>query len=439
MNSQFGSHRNQTQSPKVRARRTQKDTVNVDSKVGRREWAEVKRWLWLAFFIRLILMLVIHVTEADYELRLTRDGFLYEQVGRDMAEYFRTQGVSPWPSRVESVLDSFYEWQTGIVFYLTGDSVLVMKLSNVIVGSLIPLVVWQTARLIFNARVSQLALIATVFFPTQVYYSTLMVRDTQSTMAMSLIFLGLTAVASRGSFAQITALPAGLLIIAGLRTYMFSLLAILIPAGWAAAFLLVRSREKSRVVARVTLISCVCVMCFAGIGLESLYSGNEGDQIADLDFLNKIRRKMNRGGGAMFSGSDIPEIGHGLLDTVTAFGVGIYYFVFSVNPMKMDSIRQFMALPEVLLIIFCIPAMFRGAKRALRYHLFPLIVPLLIALAVTFAYSGVATNGGPLMRWRMQTINAYVLVAALGWSKRRYVPDRAATLKSQSTRPRPYS
>ncbi len=406
------------------------------SKASRKEWNDVKRWLWFGFLMRFLLMLLINVSEADEQLRLTRDGFLYEQIGISISDYFLTNGASPWPTRVDTVLDALYEWETGIVFYLTGNSVFAMKLLNVIVGSAVPFVVWQTAKLVFDSRISRIALIAAVFFPTQVYYSTLMVRDTQSTMAMSLISLGLTAIAKRGSVLQVLSLPVGLLLIAGLRTYLFSVLIVVIPIGWVLAFLFLKSRIKRKVLVTVFWVLMICLAGITSIGVNSIFSGNEEAAITDITFLNKIRRKMNHGKGAMHSREDLPNIGEDVVETSMAYVIGLYYFFFSVSPTEFTSHRQLMAIPEVVLVVFAIPALFRGGCRIWKHYLFPLFVPILMTLIVTIAYSGVATNGGPLMRWRLQTVNVYILVAAVGWDRHRKFSRRMKSPCKEDVHPR---
>lgn len=369
-------------------------------------------------------MLAFETTGIERTLRLTKDAFLYDQIGKDLAQYWRTGGATTWPGRVgDTPIDSLFEYEVGLVYYLTGDMMVMVRIINVFAGSLVPLIVWKTARLLFDSTVSLRCLLMSAFFPTQVYYSAILVRDSQSTLAMCLIFYGLTAIVSRGRARSMMALPAGLLLIAGLRTYMFTVLILLVPACWIATLILVRARGKARFVARVTGMAVLCGVVAVGLGLNSVFAGNEGQQVLDLDFLNRVREKMNRGGGALYDG-EVPKLFEDPIETIEAVGIGLYHFFFSVNPTEINSIRQVMAIPEVLCVVIAIPALYRGFKRSIRYYPLELSAPLLIAIAITFAYSSVATNGGPMMRWRLQTVNAYILVAAFGWDRRVRLPNR---------------
>ena len=132
---------------------------------------------------------------------------------------------------------------------------------------------------------------------------------------------------------------------------------------------------------------------------------------------------MNKGSGALYQSGDIPELGKEILDTVEGVVVGIYFFFVSVNPTEMDTIRQWMAIPEVGIVPYMIPKIVRGFKRILKHHRFECFSLLAVAIAITFAYSSATTNGGPLMRWRLQVVNVYILIAAIGWS-RQYIPER---------------
>ncbi|HUG91877.1 MAG TPA: hypothetical protein VML55_13650, partial [Planctomycetaceae bacterium] len=123
------------------------------------------------------------------------------------------------------------------------------------------------------------------------------------------------------------------------------------------------------------------------------------------------------------------EIGHSALETSEGLLVGMYYFFFSVNPLDLSSERQVLALPEVLLVIYMFPSLWRGVRRGWRSHRVQLFALVFIALAITFAYSAVTTNSGPLLRWRLQVVNVYVMLAALGWQQQiSTVPARNAAI-----------
>lgn len=375
------------------------------------------RVFWIGMALRLGLATFLQISGVEKSLKLTKDAFLYDRTGKAIAEYYRTNGGTSWPDRTTSVFNHLYEHFVGITYYMTDDSMFAVRIINVIAGSLVILATWRMARYITLPETAFRCGLWACLFPTQLYYSCLPVRDAHSTLGMTLIFLGMTAMTSSGKTRHVLALPVGLLLTAGFRTYVATVLVILIPIGWLATFLLVRSRGKSRFVGRVAVVAAIALALFGPTGAEKIFSTGKASQVTDIDYWNSTRAKMNSGGGALYSDGDVPEIGDSIAGTVQGIAIGLYFFFVSVNPTEMSSVRQWMAIPEVLIVLYMIPKMYRGLCRVLKYHRFQFVSVLFVAAAITFGYSSVTTNAGPLMRWRLQVVNIYIIVAAIGFAR----------------------
>lgn len=382
------------------------------------EFARIMRVFWIGLVLRCGLVLTLQLTGLERTLKLTKDAFLYDRVGKQIAEHYRTNGGTSWPDRVTGVLDHLYEHFVGLTYYVTDDSMLVVRLINALAGCLVILATWRMARYVTDAETAFRCGLWACFFPTQFYYSCLPVRDAHSTLGMTLVFLGMTAMTASGKRMHVMALPLGLLLTAGYRTYVASVLLFLIPAGWIAAFLLARSPNKSQFFGRVALLGVIAAGVTGPAGVERLFSTGKAANITDMDYWNSTRQKMNRGSGALYGDEYVPEIGKSITDTVTSVAIGLYFFFVSINPTEMSSVRQWMALPEVLIVLYMVPKLYRGFRRIMRFHRFEFIAVLFVAAAITFAYSSVTTNAGPLMRWRLQVVNVYIVMAAIGLSKR---------------------
>lgn len=355
-------------------------------------------------------MLLIHVSGAEKSMSLTKDAFLYDRAGLGIAEYYWTQGATEWPARVTGFIDFAWEYFIGIVYYVIGHNPLAIKLVCVIAGTLVPYVHYRTALIVTNDRqIAFAVLLISTFFPTQVYYSALMVRDSVSALSVSLLFLGLAQYIRNTTYFWWVTFGIGFLILIGLRSYLASLIAIVIPVSFLITALVSAGGRARAVTAMVALGVAV-----AGIVFFSPELIDELDlQYADVDYVNKVRNKMNSGSGAMYSGG-VTEVGSDLVDTLSSFAVGLYFFFFSVNPTQLGSIRQIMALPEVALVA---GGTFFGIKgiwilwKERRDIILPLLIPTLV---MTLGYSAATTNGGPLMRWRMQLLGVYLILAATG-------------------------
>ena len=261
-----------------------------------------------------------------------------------------------------------------------------------------------------DAKIGLTVLILSAMFPTQVYYSALMVRDSVSALSVSLLFLGLAQYIRHTTFFWWVTFFTGFLMLTALRSYLASLLAIIIPVSFLITAL-VSQGGRTRVVSGM-LALLVAVFCVTTFAPELI--GELDLQYTDVDYVNKVRNKMNSGSGAMFADGSVTEVGGGLIDTISSFAVGLYFFFFSVNPTQIGSIRQIMALPEVLLVASGTYYSFKGAWtlwKERREIFLPLIIPTLV---MTLGYSAATTNGGPLMRWRMQLLCVYLILAATG-------------------------
>jgi hypothetical protein len=378
---------------------------------------DISRWLVLGFAVRLLLMLIIHFSGAEKSMSLTRDAFLYDRVGAEIAQYYVSGGIESWPDRVTGVVDFGWEHFIGLVYYFFGHDQLYIKMVCVIIGSLVPFVHYRMTKIVTNdSTIAYTALILSIFFPTQVYYSTLMVRDAISSFAVSLIFLGLAEYIRQASAGWWLKVGLGFLIMLGLRSYLATMLVLIVPASFLITAL-VSSGGRGRALAGMMTLG----IATAGIVFVAPQLIGEVDtQFTDLDYINKVRTKMNRGSGAMFDGS-VTTVGSDLVETAISFAVGLYFFFFSVNPTQLGSVRQIIALPEVLLVVFGTFYSFKGGVvlwKERRDIILPLLIPTLI---MTLGYSAATTNGGPLMRWRMQLIGVYLILGATGFitSRRR--------------------
>lgn len=119
-----------------------------------------------------------------------------------------------------------------------------------------------------------------------------------------------------------------------------------------------------------------------------------------LDSWNAIRRQLNSGSGALYKDDSVPRVGESAVETMQSVTVGIYFFFLSVDPTDVRSVRQWLVLPEVLLVLYMMPSLYRGFWCVMRHHRFEFLSVLLVAAAITLAYSAATTNAGPLLRCR---------------------------------------
>lgn len=383
--------------------------------------AAEKVWILRVFVIglllRLALALVFEFTNLEQSLNLTKDASLYDRVGKKLAKYYQSDGETTWPGRVSGFVDHLYEHIVGITYYLTDDSVLAVRVINILCGSLVILVTWRMARYVTDADTALWAGIGVCFFPTMIYYSCLPVRDAQSALAMALVFLGMTAFSASGKRRHIMALPLGLVLMTGYRSYVSIALFILLPASWVLTPLVSRSKQNAQRARNHMLVAVLAAVVITPVAVAMLSSTPKAQKLINVRSWNQIRQQLNSGKGALYDADAVPHLGESAIDTFQGVVVGFYFFFLSINPTEMSSIRQWIALPEVLIVLFMFPSLFRGGCRVMRHHRFEFVSVLFVVAAITLAYSCVTTNAGPLMRWRLQVINVYIVVATIGFGK----------------------
>jgi hypothetical protein len=125
----------------------------------------------------------------------------------------------------------------------------------------------------------------------------------------------------------------------------------------------------------------------------------------DLDYINQTRINIgDHGSGAFFSDPSSALWGKDLVGTLKALATAIYFSFISLDLTSLGSVRQLMALPEVLVTVMLLPHLFRGLLQSWR-HLRQKTLPLMVfAFGILAVYGSATTNMGAMFRWRMQAL-----------------------------------
>ncbi len=244
--------------------------------------------------------------------------------------------------------------------------------------------------------------ILTAFFPSFIYWSCLMLKDPLSIFAMVLLVLAVVALRESFSVKWLAAMGFSLLSFLAVREYMFFVAMFFI----AMSYFPVEGRRTGLLV--VKMLAIVLLVGGAAYGMGFGFMGIDYIQQShyfDLDYINQSRVKIgDHGTGAFFDDPSSALWGKDFLSTLKALGAAVYFFFVTLDLANIDSFRQLMALPEVLIIVLLLPAMFRGmlySWRYLRQRSLPLMV---FAFGLLAVYGSATTNMGAMFRWRMQAM-----------------------------------
>ena len=150
-----------------------------------------------------------------------------------------------------------------------------------------------------------------------------------------------------------------------------------------------------------------------GFGYFGIDYGREAEYF-DVEYINHIRTAMgDHGTGAMFEPDEVPTWGGDPQQDIMTALTGIFFFFVTLDLTSIDSTRQIIALPEVLLFLVLIPSLIRGTKVcwAHRETTFPVLV---FAFGVMAVYVVGTTNMGAMFRWKMQIMPLFLILITVG-------------------------
>lgn len=361
-----------------------------------------------------VIAIVLRVAMA---LVLNLGGFLFSGMSRDSIRYHITgleiarQLASGSPVDLKSWIDDAWFLLIGYVYYLLPSHPIVIQLINALLGSLAAV---MTAEMVWkaygNAKCAFFAGWLLAVFPSFVYFNALMLKDAASLFLIATLGWAIVSLRVQFAFRYVVVILLCLVGYLGIREYFF------LVGGALAMLALLPIFGRSA----VTLKGLVLVM--AGYaGLVAVLGAIVPDlfftrtDYFDIDYINATRDRLNRGTGAIGDSN----WGGDLLENIEAGLTGIYYFLFSIDPLGIDSNRQLFALPEMLIMLLAVPPLMRGMLMTWRHYRATAIVLIIFGIGVLSVYVSATTNAGALFRWRMQAFPFLFGILAMGLSLKR--------------------
>jgi hypothetical protein len=360
--------------------------------------AFLQRLVLYGFAVRVILAVVLEWT--GWSPLFAPDEKTYADTGRMMALYWSGDiFVKPW--RFSSAQPLGYFYVNAVMFYLFGTNQLPVKILNAFIGACSARYVFLLARSLFGANVGRRAALFCEFLPSLVLWSVLNIRDVWVVFLILFISWKSYAVVRGYSPGSLVSVVLGSLALTWFRDYLFYVVAI--PP--VVAILIGR---------RSHLMRNFVLALAAGFGIMLLVQHAQAGATAidrmTLEALSKTRQDLAIGGSTVGENVDISTPGKAL----AYLPMGLVYFLFSPFPWQITSFLKAFTLPEMLLIYFLTPAMFRGIRYTLRTRLREALQILLVTTLLTVSYALGEGNVGTLYRHRAQAISMYLMFAAAG-------------------------
>jgi len=363
--------------------------------------AAARRFLWRlfagAFVVRLIGVLLISVTDAIRSLSLSPDSLRYHEEALAIAEEMRG-GFFNAPNWIDNGWFQF----TGLVYYVLGPDPLYIQLVNILLGALTPLVVFRLVLEVYGVeKLARVTALLVGFFPSFIYWSCLMLKDPLSIFSVSLLVLAIVNLRRSFSAGTLAVMAFCLLMLLGVREYLFFVSVFLI----VVSYIPVEGRRTIPLLATMTgVVALIGVTTYAaGFGVFGLDYIRQSHYF-DLEYINQSRINISHGTGAFFDAPEDAVWGESAGSTFRALAAAIYFFFVSIDLTQIGSLRQLMALPEVLMFLLLLPSLARGLRYS-WHHARQAALPLAVfAFGLLAVYGSAATNMGAMFRWRMQAL-----------------------------------
>jgi 4-amino-4-deoxy-L-arabinose transferase-like glycosyltransferase len=293
------------------------------------------------------------------------------------------------------------------VYELIGRNMLAIQFINAAVGAAAPAVIYYIAQHLFNnVRVSRLAAILTCFFPSLVLWSSQALKDGIIVLVLALAILATLRLMEKVTVRYVAVLTACLLGLLSLRFYIFYMMI----AAVVGAFVVGSKSDSVRSLAGRFLAMAVIGLFFTWFGVIHSAS-KQFERYGNLEAVERSRRDASRRADSGFGQDEDVRTTEGAL---TAIPMGIIYLLFAPFPWELESLRQSLTLPEMIVWWLSFPLLVLGFWFAIRHRLREVSPILLFTTMLTLVYSVFQGNVGTAYRQRSQLLVFYFIFVAVG-------------------------
>jgi hypothetical protein len=293
------------------------------------------------------------------------------------------------------------------VYELVGRNMLAIQLINASVGATTSVLVYNTAdRLFNNQRVSRLTGLLVCFFPSLVLWSSQALKDGIIVLVLALAIYCTLRLMEKITIGYVIVMTTCLLTLLTLRFYTFYMMAAAVGGSFLIGGKTLDTQSFMRRFAAVVAIG----LAFTYFGIAR-YAGTQIEKYGSLQMVQLSRKDQARSADSGFLTDVDVQTTSGAL---TAIPVGFIYLLLAPFPWQLASLRQSIALPEMVIWWFSCPLLVLGLWYALKHRLREVSPIIIFTTMLTLAYSLVQGNVGTAYRQRSQLLVFYFIFVAVG-------------------------
>ena len=386
------------------------------------ELRALKRFMLYAFFIRVVVVLVLDYTR--YGLRLAPDEATFDDLGWYLSLYWSGVVFTPPAKMLTGGISVAYLNINAFFFFIFGHTAIPVKLANALLGVAAGRYVYLLTRALLGKAVALRATTLFLFFPSLVLWSSLNIRDAWVIFLILLISWKAWTLLEAYTPGGLLQLVAGLFVLTQFRDHLFYAVA----APPVIALLIGRRGSLARNVLLSFVVSAGVLMLLQhGVVEERTQSR------MSLEAINQMRRQAS-GGSAFAQDADISTP----MGAAVFLPLGLAYFFFSPFPWQITSFLKLISVPEMLLVYYLVVPTVRGLRYVISHRLREALQILMVTGLLTLTYALGEGNVGTLYRHRAQAIPFYLIFASAGLeiaavAKRRRAEARAPYLRPART------
>jgi hypothetical protein len=293
------------------------------------------------------------------------------------------------------------------VYEVIGRNMFAIQLINASIGASTAIVVYSTAERLFNnQRVSRLAGLLVGFFPSMVLWSSQALKDGIIVLVLALAIYCTLCLMQEVKVGHLVVLTSCLLMLLTLRFYTFYMM----TAAVAGSFIIGGKKLDANGFMRrfAAVIAIGLVFTYFGV---ARFAGTQIDQFANLKMIQNSRKDLAKSADSGFMQDVDVQTTEGAL---TAIPVGFVYLLFAPFPWQLGSLRQSIALPEMIIWWVSFPLLILGLWFSLKHRLREVAPIVIFTTMLTLAYSLVQGNVGTAYRQRSQLLVFYFIFVAVG-------------------------
>lgn len=294
-----------------------------------------------------------------------------------------------------------------VVYEVLGANMFAVQLINASVGASTAIIVFYTSQILFgNSRVSKLSALLVAFFPSLILWSSQALKDALIIMALALCILATLKLMKKITFSYLVLMGGCLAALLSLRFYIFYMMA----AAVGGSFIIgVKSASNQNFIHRFVAIAAIGLV-FTWFGVIR-FATVQFEKYGNLQMVQMSRMDQARNAESGFAKDVDVQTTEGAL---TVIPIGLLYLLFAPFPWQLASLRQSIALPEMLVWWTSFPLLVLGLWYAVKHRLRQVSPIVLFTTMLTLAYSIFQGNVGTAYRQRSQLLVFYFIFVAVG-------------------------